>query len=616
MKALFLVVILLEMKERLYIKLIIQRAQKIRSSRLQVRNAASDACINIDSLPDELLLKIFFCLYCMVVSSQSVRSNSECPETTPSILNSSNKLYPLVSITHICRRWRTLSIEYPILWTCINSYVLLRPHWTREYLRRSRDLKLFVKVSDTISMLFLQTVTSLSKRALNANLNKSFLLVLDHRERIKYLILENNLISPFNLSLSTWAVIQCLLAGILDTFPSLCEFSIGDWPDPNGIMNRQGQFETVSIPYAFTSSLPNLKSLSINHPIADWPRYDFRNLRELRIYSDLADPDDDELFLPQLLMILNGTPILETLTLCSIALTAPAGEDCMPTKLPKLKELRIETISYAVCQQLLSYLTLGQEVALTITCTECLPIPPSPSAEKADALCAKLLSLIPQSEEIWISIDSDIIITWEGKNLSEETEGFIRFQDFKEQLSTVTRLNWLNNIVRARPWLHVRLISITLSIDGAGFPFSIFGAHSWTLVLENIPNAEVLILTDLDSLSSWLPGIFSFLRRPSGSLPFFLPRLKSLSLQRFDFRHTSRSPMLDSLLYFLRVRDQYGFRLQQLDLFHSFGIQSSDISEIVETQCVDRVCWNPEANISFAMPPFFSNPAYEGVSLA
>lgn len=97
---------------------------------------------SVSLLPVEISINIFFLVY---TAWEEVRAKDE----DGSVKLTKNEMMLLdggwIGVSHVCRRWRAVALEYPTLW----SFIKLRPgkcQWPMEMLKRSKGRKIKISI--------------------------------------------------------------------------------------------------------------------------------------------------------------------------------------------------------------------------------------------------------------------------------------------------------------------------------------------------------------------------------------------------------------------------------------------------------------------------------------
>ncbi|KAF5314484.1 hypothetical protein D9619_011763 [Psilocybe cf. subviscida] len=203
-----------------------------------------------------------------------------------------------IPITHVCRRWRSLALDAPALWTNLSSENLL---WTTAMLERSKSAPLTVLMDE------------MSHRVATP--------ILKHLSRI------------ISLTIEDWS------AGELQTLHALIE--------DNAIVAPQLEVLSLSCDGVLPWSLPSttfqqthrLNNLFIDSIHIDWSHSPlFRNLTKLRVKTVLSDGQPTW---RELISALDQMPSLKSLFLDDMLPTSPfdAAHDAVSTSLPNLQSV-------------------------------------------------------------------------------------------------------------------------------------------------------------------------------------------------------------------------------------------------------------------------------------
>ncbi|KAG1739968.1 hypothetical protein EDB19DRAFT_1618386, partial [Suillus lakei] len=278
---------------------------------MRVLRPRSNARVPISRLPDDVLMIVF------KYFEEEMRLdgfNNDDDEFASDVINDVPACLPL---THVCRHWRKVALDYPTLWRFISS---ISPLWLDVILERSKNVPLVVSY----------TLFSMSRKDCVEK-------VLLHLPRIKHSQLRS-------FAWDDDFVMDLLLshpAPVLETFKFIV---YGSLPP------------TVSISDTiFQGQAPLLRDLEVAHCDRRWSSCIFGRLRTLRV---------GETPLPDLISALRCMPALEQLTIQLPTFDETMLFDRMP--LARLKSIALDGTSLQTAVSLFAHLALSVDVKITL----------------------------------------------------------------------------------------------------------------------------------------------------------------------------------------------------------------------------------------------------------
>ena len=291
---------------------------------LSALKACRNALAPISRLPPELLSTIF-----TYTASASIHSEW-LPES---------RLYPFwrrpmawMKVTQVCRRWRAVALQCPMLWThiCLSDY-----HLTRKMLRRSKNLPIFVE-------------SDLSSRR-NSRLFQAMWIALDHLPRIQALHIRSSL-----------SQLQRIFTKLTGPAPILESLHISK------IYNRHtagGDVFTVPA-HLFHGNLPRLRRIQLRGCNFEWASPNLSHLTHLEVCGSATSHRVDA---STVLTVLQATPLLEVLCLENCVTDSTAIVSTRePVILDHLSHLRLDEDSFRI----ISYLQFRALASLKLHSSE------------------------------------------------------------------------------------------------------------------------------------------------------------------------------------------------------------------------------------------------------
>ena len=262
----------------------------------------------IHALPDELLTAIFLL-------------NRDSTTTIDS--------------SQVCRRWRQVALEYPILWARILDFDLDSAEWSEELLRRSKDLPIDVK-QKTLDLF--QPIRHLGRALAQSHRWRTFKTMLDE-------------------------VDEAFIPALLRPAPHLEVFCL--------CVHRSIELKLpVSL---FAGDAPKLREVHLIRCGFDPSNMSiFGNLTSLRVAGTNSGVPALRPNVAKWLQVLSAAPLLELLKIEQAVAPHTSAEALLQVTLPNLREMHLGG-STTVCGQLLAHLDTPSLSQFSIRCALILP---------------------------------------------------------------------------------------------------------------------------------------------------------------------------------------------------------------------------------------------------
>ncbi|EIM84200.1 uncharacterized protein STEHIDRAFT_132626 [Stereum hirsutum FP-91666 SS1] len=332
------------------------------------RNALSPIC----RLPSELLAQIFAAI-----------DDTPRRARTPTSKGSPYTSLGWINVTHVCRHWRYVALEYPRLWR--NISFTLGSAWTSELLLRSKAVLISLSHLTEPSFVPFDAIPLASH--------------LDHTEHI-HIRSDNN-------------SMRALFKHLSHPAPHLRGLHLTTVPTGGFMRSRMAQ--PVRLPAAlFEGVTPALEQVSLTRLHVPWAEWPFRGLRHLAVTlpnPHLLPLDNSALpTLDQLLDVLSSSPDLETLRLGHTIPPLAPYTTSLPLKfrtvrLPNFKELFLEGRPLE-CANLLRSLQIPRGARVKLDCAS--------EGEDNDE-CDVLLALIRKQVDGHVEEEEEEQTTVEGR---------------------------------------------------------------------------------------------------------------------------------------------------------------------------------------------------------
>jgi len=276
-------------------------------------NYSTSGVSPISKLPEEILLSIF------LMNLTPCRYFSTCLEWQEQTTR---------SVSQVCRHWRAVALNYPILWTSIMDFDKDSFEWTQELLGRSKQMPLNIGCP------------------IAACRPKNLDLVLDFGPQCRTFCLEVE------------AFTEGFLNAIQKPAPHLEVF---------GVHLKWGEAGVTTLPkILFNGDAPKLREVHLK-----WCRFDVTTLAfsqltclEVSWAHGFVGPTVSEW-----LNLLNNIPRLKKLILKSISKTLPSTEPLPRAQLPHLSDLGLSA-PLAECSRFLSHIDIPPLERLSLTTYE------------------------------------------------------------------------------------------------------------------------------------------------------------------------------------------------------------------------------------------------------
>ncbi|KAH9960517.1 hypothetical protein BC827DRAFT_1360324 [Russula dissimulans] len=396
-----------------------------------------------------------------------------------------------ITVTHVCRLWRLVALDYRNLWT--HHRFKLGLEWTMEMLRRAGDAPLDLKLSEAVV---------------------PFPPSEDRAECVIPLLLSR----ASALTIEEGACTHVVLNTLTRPAPLLSSLTI-----------NSGRFDVLPR-FLFGDIAPKLHHLSLRNALPTWSAVALTHLKTLSIAIDRhTDTSTNITSYADLLDALQAMPNLESLMLISCLPLGPFPH-CLEDKkvqIPKLRNLLLSDHVQGFCR-MLEHLSFPRETIVWGSC-----ITDDMTGKECCDVLPLLLSYLPRPslETLDVSwghrFDRNFNIRGYSTSHEEENSGkpcffleadpcfSIEFQ-FKFLLwSAEQKLRILKTVCSALPTDELRVLSGNLDLGKDAWP-EIFGGH---MELRHI---RICSLSTLDSL-------IPFLGREE-----VYPKLVSLTLRDMD----------------------------------------------------------------------------------
>ncbi|TDL18954.1 hypothetical protein BD410DRAFT_830674 [Rickenella mellea] len=446
---------------------------------------ASALTRNAVDLPDDIFIMIFTTL------------KSHMPEHTWSA-SLTRKSSVWIYVTHVCRRWRQISLGCATLWAAVSSFQI--HDQIRAYLGRSNGAPLDAFINLTGTKKFPATNSP--------SPNLSSIIILRELPRIRMLTVRINGSSHYEVD---------------ETLKPLFD-------QPTTLL--QTLHLTTVIPCLkpisiFQRSHPALKSVQFVDCFMPWDCGIFQDLTILRILRPNRQPD-----LSQYHTLLSSCPNLQELSLMD------AGPDLTHTSrllskpilaLRYLRKLGILMDAYQ-CMAFFALLSLPTGVRFTIGCNR-IPL------NSPIIVIPKVLTAIPYPGDSFLSITvarNTLVVT---QGLTPNTRS-VMFDWALGDSNSAAVFHLIATYMTECDWAVASVININ-------FRRCVYAGNMnmWIELLDVMPNAQNLNIT-VDSCSehpeNGLPEALASLRpSESGGATFAVPNLVRLALINFDFSDAS-----------------------------------------------------------------------------
>ncbi|KAI0062971.1 hypothetical protein BV25DRAFT_1915708 [Artomyces pyxidatus] len=481
-----------------------------------------------------------------------------------------------IKVTHVCRRWRKIALENPALWADITF--MLGPNWTATMLQRAQNVPVRIKPRKF--------------RKLGAEVKDYIPQNLSH---IQELSLENS-----------YEFLGPLLDAIVAPAPIL-EYL------------RLACSGTSPMPFpstAFSGSTPRLRRLCLEGWSVPWESPIFNTVVDLEIvYPETGDHTQLLPSLPQLLDALERMSSLQHLKLeCVLPVYKRPVKKKTPSgprrvALPRLLELKLSGKVFE-CVQFIEALTLPPTTVLTIT-----KLWSHGSQDDFDNIIPLLAQRCYKSEGVAhefrtvraslygqdLHISGSLALGTHHNGKGARTPFSVNFVFPMEEPTTEDHALMLQKLFTGLPLSHMKVLEIT------SFDRDLqFAVEHWLTMLRSLENLEELEVSDVGGMllcealvvdvedylenASWASRSTKIrAKRPEN---VFLPHLKSLTLDRIDFRAKfwdGVSVFHMRLIALLKARKKWEVPLKQLDL-NKCDIIPSWARKL--TDVVDEVLWD------------------------
>ena len=273
----------------------------------------------------------------------------ESSESTSSAIDDDRDMFPLqILVSHVCRRWRSLVLHTPELWTTFTFRKQLRLDKTKAYISRSGNSPLRVSV-DCQSPYQDQSQEGDDEERDECGIKQSWLSLEDLSQILDLLDPEIFRLQEFSFRASTHNYVYLLLARLqkMPAAQRLESFHIYLNRDQNDHATSPSDGSLSYLP--FQGQVPNLKQVTLSGVHIDWDRATSNFLRDLR-RLDLANlPTDIRPSYATFAQILKASPELDSLSLSRAGPSWPDGvaldseKICTPELIiPSLKELALK----------------------------------------------------------------------------------------------------------------------------------------------------------------------------------------------------------------------------------------------------------------------------------
>ncbi|KAJ3551178.1 hypothetical protein NM688_g4860 [Phlebia brevispora] len=512
-----------------------QTAHESSAMQMSGRGEPSD----VRSLPNNILARVFFLLMMLTIEEHYPEDPSLC--------------YDWLTVTAVCRRWNTVAMQTPNLWSRI--FIPTNEAFLELLLERSGDALLYVSYDDND---FEDVLACLDTLELVLN---------EHSHRIRDLFLS---IDP-----EAYEEIQGELHHPMSHLRTwhMCTNTDGEFPEA----------------YLDHGNMPALQVFrNAGHYTVPWNS--LSSMSTLRVLDLAYDSRDETVTLSTILNILNGMPLLQRLRL--VDLITSVDTEPRPIMMYHLEDCEIVSTP-TFCATLLQYLRTPSEMRLLIRYT---------TVETADSDYALLLSPILTKLSGATTLSPPSPLTSFGVSITEAGEfcgwrtpigfedpsssGFVDVCAFRLQIPSCPKQ--LAEFIKPLPLQDVQVLRMYIPSD---FPddSSQLEIADLALLSTCMPNVNTLVC------SGGTSQIYSMcLCKSHGTIPgngLAWPSLATLVMQNvsFSFRHGHKydSDKIEELRKGLQDRQSRGCApLDRLYIRRSV-IKESDLDML--TDCAKAV---------------------------
>ncbi|KAA1470104.1 hypothetical protein DENSPDRAFT_797257 [Dentipellis sp. KUC8613] len=217
--------------------------------------ARINALSPLSRLPVEILVEIFRCFAAVQEPGSSANGYARINEKTVPVSRDINLGWILV--THVCRRWRHVAIDYAMLWTHISF--ALGSEWTMRMIERSGQAPLVIREFEV-------------ERKFHPDIGEHLRPHLSH-------------VAVFELRLQSYALME-MLAPMVDSAPMLHTLQLHSSTGEGELPMVRTQLDL------FNQSTPSLRKIILRNVCIPWTSRIFSNLESLEVTMSIYETDE------------------------------------------------------------------------------------------------------------------------------------------------------------------------------------------------------------------------------------------------------------------------------------------------------------------------------------
>ena len=471
----------------------------------------------VDRLTDEIIANVFLYLACDSTLNPFSKSTS----------------WPWTIVTHVCRLWRDIALDYPILWVQIEHRLYGCRKWVLPFLQRSRTSGLYVRIELPYDL---------------SSIDEESRALLGELSRIRKLS-----ITPAFFDRELW--LQMVSGFLSKQAPILESLEIF-----NG---RQIQLP----PSCFCGVAPDLRTLALQGVSLNWPSFPLHDLTSLRLWNI-----DCKIPLSQMIFIIQTSPRIEEVLISNAGPVADADEIFSDpvidlTAVAKHKYLRmfdVKGVDANVGIQLTKYFILPQDASWYLSYIE----RPAPSSRTQ--IISSNLEFMKSARTVNIEMRREPSLTSE----KAANSSFVSVNHCERDQTSVIVSSIINLFMHSNVWENMRELEIDIGEDVFQSRDSV-DIISWSLLLACVPSLEKLGLrfSREPRPNQTQDGLVYALMRSNSEAQSFkcnplCPRLRTLSLAGICFDGCN---FAQTLAECLERRQEAGIRLKSLTIKAKVG---------------------------------------------
>lgn len=418
-----------------------------------------------------------------------------------------------LNLSHVCRYWRRLTLGSPQLWTFIALTRRISTYHLNLYLERSENAPLHLMLVGDRSVMDTTDDWSHKARILSDHLNRFQ----------EFLVLE---FQPQEIMT------------ILGFF---------DKPAPKLQTLKLDADRQLLYPSLFAREMPSLREVRVKGVSMTWLPY--KDLTALVLCDQLVPSLD------RLLWTLRNCPKLKALKLGLLGAMNDEGATDLGSRgntlvLPQLEELVLRSHVCKDVMDILSHLSFPSTASVGLVFQG-----PNRNTNNIAQQCPSLNDIITMVRHLTLEVVSSY--SWSTRFVLWSPDANLRLEwEWFEEGRQNDMLEYVGFSLVSFPALQ----HLTISADSSRFT-----EQRWLQILSSVPT---IVSMDLDIKDSFVLAFFAALSQkpvipyPPSPEALVCPNLKRLVISRMDEQ--------DSIFYEmatrLRTRDQYGCRLESLDL--------------------------------------------------